>query len=159
VLSYPTSLGEVSRELTSPKPDILFGSSINRSNLVSEFYEDSEISDFSLDHRYLRQMMTLTELLEAGCGATGEIFCFPTFVVERKSDCGPLYYAENQLLGALRCMFEAQKIAKSRVNNELPILPLGITNVGNWISFWACWLNNNREGVSSIALTPLICRS
>ena len=140
------------RELTSPKPDILYGSSINRSNLVSEFFEDRPLSKFSLDHHRLRQMMTLTELLEAGCGATGENFCFPTFVVERKSDCGPLYHAENQLLGALRCMLDAQKIAKARVHNELPVLPLGIVNVGNWVSFWACWPNESREGVSSIAL-------
>ena len=158
MLSYPTSLGEVSQELTSPKPDILFGSSINRSNLVSEFYENSEISYFSLDHRRLLQLMTFTELLEAGCGATGEIFCFPTFVVERKSDCGLLFLAENQLLGTLRCMFDAQKIANCRIDNELPILPLGITNVGNWISFWACWPNNNGEGVSSICISPLTCR-
>lgn len=152
MLSYPGSVGEVSRELTSPKLDILFGSSINRSNLVSEFFEDRHVSKFSLDHRRLRQIMTFTELLEAGCGATGENFCFPTFVVERKSDCGPLYHAENQLLGALRCMFDAQKIAKARIENELPVLPLGIVNVGNWISFWACWPNKSREGVSSIAL-------
>jgi hypothetical protein len=144
----------VSRELTLPKPDILYGSSINRSNLVSEFYEDRPVSNFSLDHRRLREIMTFTELLEAGCGATGENFCFPTFVVERKSDCGPLYHAENQLLGALRCMFDAQQIAHSRIDDQLPVLPLGIANVGNWISFWACWPNTCRDEVSSIA-SPL----
>ena len=95
--------------------------------------------------------MTITELLEAGCGATGENFCFPTFVVERNSDCGSLYHAENQLLGALRCMLDAQKIAKFRVDNDLPVLPLGIANVGNWVSFWACWPNNSKEEVLFIS--------
>lgn len=136
----------------SPQPDILYGSSINRSNFVSEFFEDRQASKFSLDHRRLRQIMTITELLEAGCGATGENFCFPTFVVERESDCEPLFPAENQLLGCLRCMFDAQKIAKSRIDNDLPVLPLGIANVGNWISFWACWPNDSREDVSFSAL-------
>jgi hypothetical protein len=84
--------------------------------------------------------MTITELLEAGCGATAENFCFPIFVVERKSGCEPLYYVGNQPLGALYCMLDTQKIAKFRLDNDLPALFLEIANVWDWISFWACWL-------------------
>jgi len=47
-----------------------------------------------------------------------------------------LNHAENQLLGALLCMLDSQKIAKARIDNELPVLPLGFANVGNWVSFW-----------------------
>jgi hypothetical protein len=80
------------------------------------------------------------------------------FKSERKGNqTGSLYHAENQLLGAFRCMLDAQKIAKVRVDNELPVLPLGMTNVGNLVSFRACW-PKNKEGVSSIGLS-LICRS
>jgi hypothetical protein len=146
-------VGQISADLTSPNPDIVFGSALNRAGLVDELKDKIEISNFSLDHRRLEEMLDMTELLEVTCGANEHLFCFPTFVVERKSDSGSLYAVENQLLGAFRCIFEAQKIAQSRVNQDLPILPLGITNVGNWISLWAGWPNSSREDVSSIALT------
>jgi len=146
-------VGKFSGDLTPPKPDIIFGSALNRAALIDELKDNIKISNFSLDHRRLEEMLNMTELLEVGCGVTEDLFCFPTFVVERKSDNGSLYAVENQLLGAFRCIFEAQKIAQSRVNTNLPILPLGITNVGNWISLWAGWPNSSREDVSSIALS------
>lgn len=49
-----------------------------------------------------------------------------TLVIERKSDSGNIYYAQNQVLGALRCMYEAQAVAKQKIDNTLPTLPLGI---------------------------------
>jgi len=145
-------VGQFSRDLTSPNPDIVFGSRLNRALLVDELKDNIKISNFSLDHRRLEEMLNITELLEVACGVTEDLFCFPTFVVERTSDSGSLHAVENQLLGAFRCIFEAQKIAQSRVNKDLPILPLGITNVGNWISLWAGWPNSSDEDVASIVL-------
>src|SRR5271167_2071785 len=107
---------------------------------------------FSLDHRRLRPLLSMSELLDLSCGTIREGFCFPTLVMERKGDCGPLYYAQNQILGALRCMFKTQTITKSKINNTLPILPLGIFNVGHWIEFWACWRSGPAENVSSNGL-------
>jgi hypothetical protein len=129
------------------------GSRLNRALLVDELKDNIKISNFSLDHRRLDEMLNMNELLEVACGVTDDLFCFPTFVVERKSDNGSLYAVENQLSRAFRCIFEAQKVAQSRVNEDLPILPLGITNVGNWIYLWAGWPNSTREDVSSIALS------
>lgn len=108
---------------------------------------------FSLDHRRLCPLLSMSELLDLSCGTIGEGFCFPTLVIESKSDCVPLYYAQNQILGALRCIFEAQTIAKRKVDKTLPVLPLGIVNVGNWIEFWACWPSGTAENVSSSELS------
>lgn len=63
-------------------------------------------------------MMTVfTELVEAGCGATDENFCFPTFVVERKSNCGSLYQAENQL-GRRSYPIETPEYQANRITNH-----------------------------------------
>jgi len=142
-------MGDVAKELTIPKPDVVFGSFINRSSLESEFFTDQIPSMFSLDHRRLLPLLSMPELLDLSCGAVGEGFCFPTLVIERKRDCGPLFFAQNQVLGALRCMFEAQTVANRKVDKTLPVLPLGIVNVGNWIEFWACWPSGTAENVSS----------
>jgi hypothetical protein len=74
-------------------------------------------------------------------------------VIERKT--GPLYYARNQMLGALRCIFEPQSITKRKVENILPVTSLGIGNVGDWIEFWAYWSSENTELISSKILSYL----
>ena len=141
-------MGDFARELTIPKPDVVFGSFINRSSLESQFFTDQVPSMFSLDHRRLARLLSMPELSDVSCGTVGEGFCFPTLVIERKGDYGPLYDAQNQILGALRCMFEAQTITKRKVDKTLPVLPLGIVNIDHWIEFWACYPSGTAENVS-----------
>jgi hypothetical protein len=37
--------------------------------------------------------------------------------------------------------FDAQTILKERINSQLPVLPMGLVNVGNLVEFWAGWVN------------------
>jgi hypothetical protein len=145
---YPMSMDKVAAELTAPKPDVAFFSHMNRASLQSRLWSprtrapfNSTPNLFNLDDNALLSRLTWRESQEIGCGARGAGFLCPTFVIERKSDSGSLFYAENQFLGSLRCMFEAQEILKASINNELPVLPMGLVNVGNLVEFWAGWLN------------------
>ena len=105
---------------------------------------------FSLDYHCLHPLLSMAELLDLSCGAIGEGLYFPKLVIEHKSDCGPLYFVQNQVLGALRCIFEAQTVAQCKLDKTLPVLPFGIVNVGNWIEFWTCWHGGTEENVSSL---------
>ena len=157
-LKFPVCLRDVAKELTAPKPDLLFGSHLNASTLKSEYFPETVTNIFSLDDRRVRSLLQLQEYDELCCGLVGRGFSFPTFTVERKSDSGALYYAQNQLLGTLRCMVESQMVAKRRVDKNLPVLSLGIVNVGNWVEFWGCWNHETMETVSPTVRTSLPCR-
>ena len=128
----------VSKELTIPKPDALFGSHLNRTRLRASLYGDgSKKSIFNLDSRTVNTLMTnMNDYNDITCGISGYSFGFPIFVIERKSDSGSMYFAENQLFGSLICTLQAQRVAKQRVNEDLPALALGFVNVGNLIEFW-----------------------
>ena len=149
---------KVAKALTAPKPDILFGAYLNRATVESDVYESQDPGIFSLDHRTM-SALSAQEFSEIACGAVGEQFCFPTVAIERKSDSGSAYFAENQLLGSLCCIYESQRIAKRRFDENLPHLALGIVNVGNWVELWGCWPRNLPEKVSPHLLRVLImCR-
>jgi len=103
--------------------------------------------------------LSAQEFSEIACGAVGEKFCFPTVAIERQSDSGSTYFAENQLLGSLLCIYESQRIAKRRFDENLPHLALGIVNAGNWVELWGCWPRNLTDKVSPHLLRVLImCR-
>jgi len=147
-LKYPISMGKVAAELTAPKPDIAFFSHMNLSSLEGDLWSASTRKPFmstptlfTLDDDALLARLSWRESQEICCGARSAGFHCPTFVVERKSDSGSLFYAENQFLGSIRCMLEAQAILKERINSHLPVLPMGLVNVGNLVEFWAAWVN------------------
>jgi hypothetical protein len=129
---------QVSKSLGAPKPDTLFGSYLNRGTLMTHIYGTGRPGIFSIDHQLVKHLSPV-ELSEVACGALGEQFCFPLFVVERKSDSGALFHAQNQLLGSLSCMYEAQAIVQRKFDKNLPAIALGIVNVGNWVELWGCW--------------------
>ena len=141
-LEYPMSMGKVAAELTVPKPDICFFSHMNLSSLQGDLMPAWTPSIFSLDDEQLFSRLSWREGEEICCGAGSEGFCCPTFVVERTSDSGSQFLAQNQFFSSLRCIVEAQSILKERINNELPVLPMGLVNVGNWVEFWAGWVNS-----------------
>ena len=60
-LKFPACLQDVAKELTTPKPDLLFGSHLNASTLKSEYLPDSDISIFSLVDRRVRSLLQLQE--------------------------------------------------------------------------------------------------
>jgi hypothetical protein len=107
-------------------------------------------SDLALDSKRVKDLLSMNDFSDVSCGMTGE-FAFPSFVIERKSDSGSLFFAQNQLIGALRCIFEAQLIAQQKLDQKLPVLALGLVNVGNWIEFWAAW----RKYGAHIVYSPL----
>lgn len=150
-LKFPRRLENVAEALIAPKPDILFGTYLNRATVDSDVYESQEPGIFSLDHHTM-SVLTAQEFSEISCGAIDEQFCFPTVAIQRKSDSGSSYFAENQLLGLLCCIYESQHIAKWRFDENLPHLALGLVNVGNWVELWGCWPKNPPETVSPCLL-------
>ena len=84
---FPRRLENVAEALTAPKPDILFGTYLNRATVDSDVYESQEPGIFSLDHHTM-SVLTAQEFSEISCGAIGEQFCFPTVAIQRKSDSG-----------------------------------------------------------------------
>lgn len=133
---FPNTVGVVARELIAPKPDCAFGCFLNLSNWETHYFpEDPSI--FSIDIPRLRGLVNLRDYSELSCGIVGD-FSLPTFAIARESDSGAVFFAENQLLGTFRCFYEAQCVARRRIDKTLPVLPLGIVNVGNLVEFWAC---------------------
>jgi hypothetical protein len=63
-LKYLASMGDTVKELTIPKPDVVFGLFINRSSLESEFFTNQTPSIFSLDHRRICPLLSMAELLD-----------------------------------------------------------------------------------------------
>jgi hypothetical protein len=128
-------------ELPVPNPDICFFSYMNLPSLRSDLMPAWTPTIFSLDDEKLFSRLSSVEAEEICCGAQSEAFCCPTFVVERTSDSGS-QFLQNRFFGSLRCIVEAQSILKERINNEPPVLPMGLVNVGNWVEFWAGWVNS-----------------
>lgn len=149
-LEYPSKLAAISKDLTAPKPDVVFGSRLDASQYNDPVYKDEPPSVYSLDSERLESLLSVSEFCDRSCGAISEKFCFPTFAIERKSDNGSCFLAQNQLIQTLRCMLEAQWIAKGRINTDLPVLALGIVNVGNWVEFWAAWPNDEDDDQVSL---------
>ena len=123
----------------APKPDILFGAYINRANLTPDMYGYQDPGIYFINHHDLEKALSIQEFSEIGCGAIGEQFCFPIVAIERKSDSESLYFAQNQLLGSLCCIYASQKIATRYFSPDLPRLAIGIVNIGNNVEVWAMW--------------------
>ena len=140
-LNFPKKFEKAANSLTAPKPDIVFGAYINRATLKLDMYEYQDPGVYFINHHDLVKSLSSQEFSEIGCGAIGEQFCFPTVAIERKSDSGSLFFAQNQLLGALCCIYEAQKIARLHFSSTLPHLAIGIVNVGHNVEVWAMWPN------------------
>ena len=138
-LKFPAVIGTIAKTLTAPKSDVVFGSRLDASQYIDPVYKDEPPSVYSLDGERVRSIFTVSEFSDVSCGAIEDKFCFPTFTIQRKSDSGSCFLAQNQLFGTLRCILEAQMIAKRRINNSLPVLALGLVNVGNWTEFWGAW--------------------
>ena len=132
-------IAEFAKDLTIPKPDVLFGAQLNRTTLLSPSFKLDEHNIFALDSLEVMNRLQAEEFVDLSCGAVGTGFVFPTFTVERKSDSGAVYSAQNQLLGTFRCMHEAQRVARRHFDDTLPIQPMGFINVGNHIEFWGAW--------------------
>jgi hypothetical protein len=140
-LKFPKKFEKATKSLIAPKPDILFGAYLNQATLKLDTYEYQDPGIYFIDHHDLEKILSSQEFSEIGCGALGEQFCFPTIAIERKNDSGSLFLAQNQLLGALCCIYEAQRIAKLHFSSTLPHLAIGIVNVGHNIEVWAMWPN------------------
>jgi hypothetical protein len=138
-LKFPKKFEKAAKSLTAPKPDVLFGAYINRASAKLNRRKSKDPGIYSIHHFDLEKVLSAQEYSEIGCGATGERFCFPTVAIERKSDSGSLYFVQNQLLGSLCCIYEAQKIARLHFSPTLPHLAIGIANVGHNIEVWAMW--------------------
>ena len=123
----------------------MFGSHLGGGLFDDPVYTESSPSLFYLDRQKVQSLLSVQEFADLSLGAIGDIFCFPTFAIERKSDSGSLYYAQNQLIGMFRCMIEAQTIAQRRICSLLPILAMGLVNVGNWVEFWAAWFGDEKQ--------------
>ena len=134
-------MGKVASELTVPKPDICFFSHMNLSSIQGDLIAPSTPRHSSLDDEKLLSRLTWREAQEICCGARVAGLCCPTFVVEGKSDSASHFDAQNQFLGSFRRIVEAQSILHQRINIELPVLPMGLVNVGNWVEYWAGWVN------------------
>ena len=144
-LKFPASVGTAAKVLLAPKPDVVFGSHLKGGIFDDPVYTDSSPSVFCLDREKVQSFLSVQEFSDLSLGAIDDIFCFPTFAIERKSDSGSLYYAQNQLIGLFRCMIEAQAIAQRRISSFLPILAMGLVNVGNWVEFWAAWFGDEKQ--------------
>ena len=138
-LKFPAAISAIAKTLIAPKPDVIFGSRLDASQYIDPVYKNEPPSVYSLDGERVQSIFTVSEFSDISCGAIGDKFCFPTFTIERKSDSGSCFFAQNQLFGTFRCILEAQTIAKRRINNSLPVLALGLVNVGNWTEFWGAW--------------------
>ena len=147
-MKFPKKLEKVAKALTAPKPDILFGAYINRATLKLDMYEYQDPGIYFINHHDLEEALSAQEFSEIGCGAIGEQFCFPTVAIERKSDSESLFFAQNQLLGSLCCIYESQKIARRHFAPDLPLLAIGFVNVGNNVEVWGMWPMVIREKVS-----------
>jgi hypothetical protein len=146
-LKFPKRFETAAKSLTVPKPDILFGAYINRATLKLDMDEYQDPGIYFINPRDLEKVLSAQEFSEIGCGAIGERFCFPTVAIERTSDSGSLYFAQNQLLGSLCCIYQAQKIARGHFSPTLPHLAMGIVNVGHNIEVWAMWPKIVRDKV------------
>ena len=154
-LKYPAKFASVTKSLTAPKPDVVFGACLNANVYTTEVHPDRPASVYSLDTERLESLLSVAEFSVLSCGAVGTTFCLPTFAIERKSDSGSCYLAQNQLIQTLACMLEAQRIAKRCICSSLPILALGFVNVGNWVEFWAAWPSvEEDEQVSPLTIYP-----
>jgi len=103
---------------------------------------DYQDSIFHLDQDWLARL-TRRDFAEISCGAASQLFCFPTFTIERKSDSGSSYVAQNQLLGSLLCIYESMKVSHRHIDKNLPVMALGLVNVGNWVELWGLWPGTN----------------
>ena len=148
-LKYPAIISTITKTLTAPKPDVVFGSRLDASQYIDPVYKDEPLSVYSLDAERVQSLFPVSEFSDVSCGAIGDRFCFPTFAIERKSDSGSCFFAQNQLIGALRCILEAQTIAKRRISSSLPVLALGLVNVGNWAEFWGAWPSEDDQVIFS----------
>jgi hypothetical protein len=71
------------------------------------------------------------------CGLlTSHAFALPSLIIKRKSDSGSLFVGQNQLIGGLACVVEAQKIVSRVLGNGLDTLALGLLNYANNVEFW-----------------------
>ena len=142
LLKLPASLGQAAKLMTNPKPDVMFGSWLNRKEMMSTIHGDNQDSIFHLDQDWLARL-TRRDFAEISSGAASQLFCFPTFTIERKSDSGSSYVAQNQLLGSLLCIYESMKVSHLHIDKNLPVMALGLVNVGNWVELWGLWPGTN----------------
>ena len=42
-------------------------------------------------------------------------------------------------------MIQARAVAQRRISSSLPILAMGLINVGNWVEFWAAWFGDEKQ--------------
>jgi hypothetical protein len=132
ILQYPSRFADLSTRAMSPKPDLMVGCYINGKSV-----------DLALSHNTFARFHVQT-LVDAGfapedmddisCGLiASNVFAFPTVLIERKSDNGSLYVAQNQVLGGLTCILEAIDTTTRRLGNELDIPAIGLVNYGNLV--------------------------
>jgi hypothetical protein len=138
-LRHPPRVATMAKTLTAPKPEVTFGSCLDGNQYINPVYKDEPRSIYSLDVERILSLFSFSEFSDISSGAIGDKFCFPTFTIERKSDSGSCFFAENELIGTLRCMLEAQIIANRRVSSSLLVVAMGLVNVGNWIEFGGVW--------------------
>lgn len=49
---------------------------------------------------------------------------------------GSLYSCQHQLMGGLRCVVAAMQLVETRLKANLPVVALGLANIGNYVEVW-----------------------
>ena len=90
----------VSKDLTIPKLDALFGSYLNRTRLWASPYGNGPKKPiFNLDSRTVNALMRdMNDFNDITCGISDYSFGFPVFDIERRSDSGSMYLRKTNYL-------------------------------------------------------------
>jgi hypothetical protein len=127
----------MAKSMRCAKPDLLFGLSGSSGNINVPQISSIKTDRYKFDFGLLTLLRLTTEDFEVvKCRLRGCSFSFPVLVLERESDGGNAYVARNQVFTCLLSVYEAQKLAQEKISPRLPILALGLCNVGDYFELY-----------------------
>jgi hypothetical protein len=132
-------------KLSCAKPDMILGLA-DQTEKVTQL-RPRRAGEFGVAHNaykfdpFLYELCGLTQedISSLKCGLARP-FTFPLFVLERKSDSGSGFVARNQLFTGLLSLYESQTTANAKISANLPVLALGMTNLGDLFELY-CMTN------------------
>jgi hypothetical protein len=125
----------MSKSMTCAKPDLIFGLSFSAGNTIEvPAIRTVKTNRYKVDAALLKLFDLEFGIVK--CGLRGRSFGFPLLVLERKSDSGNAYVARSQIFTGLLSIYEAQKVAQEKISARLPILALGLCNVGDYFELY-----------------------